>query len=251
MESIYRVTSFIMHDLRNVAATLNLLAQNAKSHLDNKHFRSDYLTALMRTASEMQRLIDRLAMVKAGNDVQDWELCSPPALVYEVLDALPMPANIDLKVDMSLASNAVWVKDQIRTMLRNLVLNGIEAMPRGGKLCIQATEDESQVHFSVSDTGAGMTQEFIRQRLFKPHQTTKSKGLGIGLYQSREMIAAHRGRIMVNSQLNKGTCFDVFLPLCPADANAPEALVVPAEAALPAKKASDFEWTKLKAVSIV
>ncbi len=248
MESIYRVTSFVMHDLRNVAATLNLLAQNAKNHLDKKNFRSDTLAALARIAKEMQRLIDRLSMVKTGHELQDYELCNPSALAFEVLDDLQLPANIGLSVEIPSLSNAIWVKDHIRTVLRNLLLNAIEAMPTGGKLSVRAEANDSQIQFSISDTGKGMTEDFIRRRLFKPHQTTKSKGLGIGLYQSKELISAHGGRIQVTSQPNQGATFDVILPLRSGNPAADETVSLATQESAPAEKMNVASWFKMQAL---
>jgi signal transduction histidine kinase len=228
-----------------------LLAQNAKNHLDNKSFRADSLAALARIANEMQRLIDRLSMVKTGHEMQDHELCNPSALAFEVLDDLQLPANVDLRVDIPALPNAVWVKDQIRTVLRNLFLNAIEAMPKGGRLSVKAKADHSQIQFSISDTGIGITEDFIRHRLFKPHQTTKSKGLGIGLYQSKEMTSAHNGRIHVTSQPNQGATFEVILPLRPESIVLHEAPSLPVETSTRAEKISDPSRLKLRALVTV
>jgi hypothetical protein len=160
-----------------------------------------------------------------------------------------MPANIDLSAVIPSLPNAVWVKDQIKAVLRNLLLNAIEAMPRGGRLSIQATESESQLHFSISDTGIGMDEDFIHHRLFRPHQTTKSKGLGIGMYQSKEMVAAHRGRILVSSQPNHGTCFDVFLPLSPVEVTKLGEAVREAQLQAGVAKTDHFELLKLQAAT--
>jgi putative PEP-CTERM system histidine kinase len=227
MESLYRVASFMMHDLRNAVSTLTLLAQNAATHLEKKAFRADFVSAVSRVAHEMQRLIHKLAAVKAGGEIQRFEECFPDELILDALADLSLPANVELKEDIPQLPKAHWDRGQIRIVLRNLLLNGLEAMPEGGTLAIQGRHEQAQIHIAVSDTGAGMSPEFIRQRLFKPNQTTKPKGLGIGLYQSKEIIAAHQGKILVKSQLKSGTTFEIVLPRRPDQIDQPEEISVP------------------------
>ena len=64
----------------------------------------------------------------------------------------------------------------------------------------------------VSDNGCGMSGEFIENHLFRPFQTTKKKGLGIGLYQCKTIVEAHSGKLKVNSEEGKGTDFYMYLP---------------------------------------
>lgn len=233
MESIYRVASFMLHDLRNAISTLNLLAQNATAHLEKKNFRADFIAALTRVAQEMQSLMQRLAAVKAGGEVQRFAECRPDDLVYDALADLALPAKIKLKEDVPTLPRSYWDRAQIRLVLRNLLLNAIEAMPDGGTLTIAARHQQEQIHFTIGDTGIGMSPEFIRRRLFKPNQTTKAKGLGIGLYQSREIINAHQGKILVKSQPEAGTTFEIILPCRPVisspaeEANGPTYMLHP------------------------
>jgi hypothetical protein len=88
-------------------------------------------------------------------------------------------------------------------------------MPGGGTLSIYTgfEEESGLVRIRVSDTGAGMSRDFIRTQLFKPFQTTKKKGLGIGLYQCKEIVELHKGRILVESEEGRGTSFTIELPL--------------------------------------
>lgn len=212
MESIYRLASFMTHDLRNAISSLTLLTQNAKSHLEKKDFRVDFIAALSRVSEEMQSLVQKLSSVKTGGELQHCAECDPAELIYEVLADLPVPETVTLEADIAPLPRAVWDKGQIRVVLRNLLINALEAMPDGGKLAIRASQDHAEISIAVSDTGGGMSQDFIQHRLFKPNQTTKAKGLGIGLYQSREIILAHGGNVQVKSQLGEGTTLEVILP---------------------------------------
>jgi signal transduction histidine kinase len=86
---------------------------------------------------------------------------------------------------------------------------------RRGKIAVSTGQHDDWAILTVVDTGAGMSKDFLEHSLFQPFHTTKSKGLGIGLFHSKKIIEAHRGRIEVESEPGKGTTFRVFLPIVP------------------------------------
>jgi signal transduction histidine kinase len=94
-----------------------------------------------------------------------------------------------------------------------LLLNARDAVGAAGQIRIATAVAGSWVRVSFADNGCGMAPEYVQHSLFKPFQTTKKKGLGIGLYQSKLIVEAHQGRIEVQSQLGKGTTFTILLPL--------------------------------------
>ncbi len=101
----------------------------------------------------------------------------------------------------------------IERVVENLVINALEAMPEGGTLRISTRLENEAPVIAVADTGKGMTQEFIRERLFHPFATTKKKGIGLGLYSCHDIIEQHGGRIEVTSQPDAGTEFRIVLPI--------------------------------------
>src|SRR5690606_7597516 len=112
-------------------------------------------------------------------------------------------------------------------------LNSAEAMPeRDGRIRIATAESGGWAVVSVEDNGVGMSPEFLAQSLFRPFQTTKKRGLGIGMFQSKMIVEAHGGRINVESRQGAGTRFQILLPLQPAPdprANAARAAAGPAD----------------------
>jgi hypothetical protein len=100
---------------------------------------------------------------------------------------------------------------EVEKVVHNLVLNALEAGSANGSVTINVGMGES-AFFEVTDHGCGMSEDFIRNRLFQPFQTTKQKGFGIGLYQCRQIVEAHGGRIEVVSKPGEGTAFKVHLP---------------------------------------
>jgi PAS domain S-box-containing protein len=108
----------------------------------------------------------------------------------------------------------IMVPDRLRQAFLNLVLNALEAMPDGGRLCIgtDCTGDSGWVCVTFADTGCGIAPEVI-PRLFEPFYTTKANGLGLGLYITHDVVEEHGGRIEVESLLGEGTTFTVWLPV--------------------------------------
>jgi signal transduction histidine kinase len=95
----------------------------------------------------------------------------------------------------------------------NLVLNATEAISGRGEVRIATSQDNGWAVLTVADNGCGMTPEFLNRSLFRPFQTTKKNGLGIGMFQSKMIVEAHGGRITAASEPGKGTVFRIFLPV--------------------------------------
>jgi signal transduction histidine kinase len=103
-------------------------------------------------------------------------------------------------------------EEQIHKVLVNLMLNARDASGADGKIRVRTWATDGWVCLSVSDNGCGMSPAFIAQKLFKPFQTTKAEGIGIGLFHSRMIVEAHHGRITVESREGAGTTFTIYLP---------------------------------------
>jgi len=108
-------------------------------------------------------------------------------------------------------------RERLERVLGHLIQNAIEATPRDGNVLVRVASAsggrENAVEVEITDTGEGMTEEFIRERLFKPFDSTKSAGMGIGVFESREYITELGGALEVTSQPALGTTFKVVLPL--------------------------------------
>jgi len=104
----------------------------------------------------------------------------------------------------------------LRQVLMNLVLNAQQAMKRGGSITLRLSRDEHFGLVEVADTGPGIPTE-MQDRLFKPFQTTKSEGTGIGLALVKRFVDNFGGQVNVESELGKGATFTLRLPLAPDD----------------------------------
>src|SRR5690606_36174380 len=102
-------------------------------------------------------------------------------------------------------------REQLHKVITNLLLNATEAVSRDGRVRVATGQENGCVVLTVEDNGCGMSREFMNESLFRPFQTTKKSGLGIGMFQSKMIVEAHGGRIAVTSEPGKGTRFQVFL----------------------------------------
>jgi signal transduction histidine kinase len=104
---------------------------------------------------------------------------------------------------------------ELREALINLVLNAVDAMPKGGAITLETRGEGDWVVLSVADTGAGIPAD-VRRRIFEPFFTTKESGTGLGLSIVSGIVSSYGGTIDVDSELGHGTCFTIRLPAAPA-----------------------------------
>ena len=212
LAAVAKVSSFVIHDLKNMASTLSLMLDNAAEFIDDPEFQQDMLDTLKSTVEKMRSLMNRLKDFpeKQRLSTQQADL----ALLTE--EALRGIKNINggVKIIKTLNTAPATVDpEEFKKVVLNLVLNAFEATEgSGGEIRIETGTGDGAAFLKVSDTGKGMSEEFLKGHLFKPFSTTKKKGLGIGLYQCKQIIEAHRGTIKVKSALNRGTEFIVSLP---------------------------------------
>jgi putative PEP-CTERM system histidine kinase len=222
LESFHRLSTFVIHDLKNAVSMLSLLLQNAQGRLDNPEFQKSALFTISDSVQSMQKLIQKLSSFSVEVELNLCQ-CDLNALFKKLIEKLKLEnfKQIQLETDFGEIPLVVCDQTQIEKVMQNLIVNAIEALPQGGKINIATSSENlssgSIVKLKVSDTGMGMSAEFIRTKLFQPFQTTKRKGLGIGLFHCKEIVESHQGRIKVESQENVGTTFMVELPVKPQE----------------------------------
>ena len=99
----------------------------------------------------------------------------------------------------------------MRGALMNIMLNAIEAMPKGGVLNIKVDQTDEMIRLEIADTGPGIDEEQVK-KIFEPFYTTKAQGLGLGMPYARKIIEQHGGTISLSSQLGKGTTISIVIP---------------------------------------
>ena len=217
-DSYVKLSAMLTHDLKNAIEALSLIVGNMEKHFDNEDFRADVMNSLKLATQNLTAMVTRLTNPVAtlsGEHKRPRPVDLIPMLKH-VLAILAEPVRDTHKINADLPPSLFALVDgeRIEKVVENLVLNALEAMTEGdGALTIEAgTTDDQKVFFSVTDSGIGMTPDFIEKRLYRPFATTKKKGVGLGLYTCREVVRANGGYIEVDSKQDAGTTFRVVLP---------------------------------------
>jgi len=211
VETFQTVSTFFVHDLKNLASRLSLTMQNLPGNFENPEFRADALRVMANSVAKIDGMCSRLSMLKENIELK-LDSCDLNALVTATLEEFKGSLKAELKHELQPLPKALLDREQINKVLTNLVLNANEAVNGDGMISVMTLHEGDTIGFSVRDNGCGMSQEFIEKSLFKPFQTTKKKGLGIGLFHSKLIVEAHRGTFEVTSSVGNGTEFRVLLP---------------------------------------
>ena len=227
LEAFRTMSAFFVHDLKNAAASLNLMLKNLPVHFDDPAFRADALRGVGNTARRIDEMIARLSALRQRPDFKPVE-ADLNALVSEAVDRLEGMPQVELTKELQALPKILADREQIQSVVTNLLLNARDAVcgERGenhasrttrhvGRIQVRTDHRGGRVVLSVADNGCGMSPAFLKESLFRPFQSTKKKGLGIGMFQSRMIVEAHGGSIQVESETGKGTTVRVSFPAKP------------------------------------
>lgn len=212
-ESFNRMSAFVVHDLKNLVAQLSLMLRNAQRHRDNPEFQADMLSTVENVIERMQGLLLQLR-VGARPVEQPAPVPVADTLARVVGRRRGLPPEPSLEVDASIAGRCVLGHpDRLERVIGHLLQNAADASGASGIIRIRACSDDGQALIEVQDNGKGMSEEFVRTRLFHPFTSTKAHGMGIGTFESREYVRELGGSIEVDSREGSGTTFRIRLPL--------------------------------------
>jgi putative PEP-CTERM system histidine kinase len=205
-----RRIAFVMHDIKNLASQLSLLARNAERHADKPEFRADMLVTLRNSADKLNALLQRLGRYGAQAGEPSQSIAVRP-LLRGIAERyrLQHPVLVNEGADCNVSARP----EALEQALVHLVQNAVDATDSDVPVILEARREDSEVAIEVLDSGAGMTPEFVRTRLFKPFHSSKPGGFGIGAFEARETIRAMGGRLDVESHEGLGTRFTIRLPL--------------------------------------
>lgn len=208
-----RRIAFVMHDIKNLASQLALLARNAEKHADNPAFRADMLLTLRNSAEKLQTLLARLG--RYGGHGSD---ALRPVAFDELLAKLTAryAGQHEIIIVHQVPCEVLGDPESLEQALVHLVQNAIEASTDGLPVFLDLRVEDAHAILEIVDSGMGMSPEFIRTRLFKPFHSSKPGGFGIGAFEARELIRAMGGRLEVESREELGTRFRILLPLAGA-----------------------------------
>lgn len=209
-EAFSRMSAFVVHDLKNIVTQLSLMLKNAQRHHDNPEFQRDMMITVQNSLDRMRQLILQLREGEAGSG--DKVGVDLRALAQRVLaSAVARGRIVDLDV-----RETVFTRGDPRRLERvvgHLVQNAMDASSIESRVSITVGKAGGSALLSVEDAGHGMSPEFVREQLFKPFQTTKVDGMGIGSFESFQYVQELGGTIKVVSTPKVGTIVTLLLPL--------------------------------------
>jgi putative PEP-CTERM system histidine kinase len=214
MEAFQVMSAFFVHDLKNLASRLSLVTQNLPVHFNNPEFRGDALKTITQSLDKINGMCSRLSLLSQKLELHPQEV-DLNQLLKTTLKGLKGLLKSEPVLDLQTLPKTFVDPEQIQKVLNNLLLNANEAILNGGGIRIATKLQGNSIFLSVSDDGCGMSREFMERRLFRPFQTTKKQGMGIGLFHCKKIIEAHQGKIEVESEEGKGSTFKLFLPVKP------------------------------------
>lgn len=209
-EDFNRRMAFVMHDIKNLASQLSLLSRNAEVHAENPEFRADMLITLRNSTDKLNALIARLSRY-GHTQVEGLVPVRADAVVAAVAARLQAQHRIEL-VEAQPCRVAAQ-PETLEQVLTHLVQNAIDASPADAPVFVRTATKGFHGEIEVLDTGCGMSPEFVRSRLFKPFDSSKPGGFGIGAYEARELVKAMGGRLDVESREGLGSRFTIRLSL--------------------------------------
>jgi putative PEP-CTERM system histidine kinase len=212
LEAFRLMSTFFVHDLKNAASSLNLTLKNLPVHFDDPAFRDDALRTIGNTARRIDDMIARLSALRQRPEAARVE-ADLNQIVDEALGKVDGMADVTVTKDLQPLPRIMADREQLHSVVTNLVLNAREAITHDGVIQVRTQNDGARVLLAVADNGCGMSRDFVKDSLFRPFQSTKRKGLGIGLFQCRAIVQAHGGGMQVESEEGKGTTFRVTLPI--------------------------------------
>jgi putative PEP-CTERM system histidine kinase len=210
-EAFNKLTAYIMHDLNNAIAQQSLVVENAAKHKRNPAFVDDAIETISRSVVRMRRVMTHL---QQGTVELTPKLVSVHDMLRKAVDASrdrqPVPRLAAGDADARVQIDA----DRFFMAVCHAIRNAQDATPGDGHIEITARLGNGTCSISITDDGEGMDPDFVRNRLFRPFDSTKGvEGMGIGAYQIRETLRAAGGDVEVQSARGEGTTLTLIIPV--------------------------------------
>ena len=211
-----RVAAQVAHEVRNPLAGLLLYSEHLKSRLDGKLSDTD--------AQLIDKIINTINNLTATTE-QIMNFARPVTLAPKSVDLNTVAQDVVQLLETEISAHAIetnldlnsspvvgmFDEPSIRAATLNLVLNAVQAMGKGGRLTISTEASNGKVCMEIGDTGSGMSADQVKH-IFEPFNTTKSRGLGLGMPYAEKIVRQHGGQIVVESEPGKGTQVKIELP---------------------------------------
>jgi hypothetical protein len=208
-DSFNRMSAFVVHDIKNLVAQLSLLLKNAERHKDNPEFQKDMFMTIAHAVDRMKQL---LLQLRAGTTPVDRPRPVMLAGVIQRVCRAKLQAAPNLEITIADDLEVLGHAERLERVIGHLVQNALDASPNNGHVWIRLLRENGNATIEVGDNGCGMSQDFIRKHLFRPFDSTKNAGMGVGAYESAQYVSELGGRLTVDSKEGQGTVMRIILP---------------------------------------
>ena len=209
-DAFNRMSAFVVHDLKNIVTQLSLMMKNAKRLGNNPEFQQDML---MTVENSLERMRQLMLQLREGNTPTGTAFGVNLVAIVQRIKSVAEGRGRTLELQLSAAVVTRGHEERLERIIGHVVQNAFDATDSSGRVWLNLERLSGLARIVVGDTGSGMSPDFIRNRLFKPFQTTKCSGMGIGAYESFQYVQELGGRIDVDSAPGRGTTVDIRLPL--------------------------------------
>ena len=206
-----RLSAYVVHDMKNSVAQLDLIVKNAEKYKDNPEFIADSLLTVSNVVDRMKRMLNQLKR-KDSQKIDATKVDVNQAVtkaIEKCSHRRPTP-----EYEGILDEIFVYVEpDRFLNVIEHLIANAQDATADNGKVIVRLKNDINEICIEIEDTGCGMSQDFINNHLFKPFDTTKGNaGMGVGVFEAKEFVKYYNGQLNVQSKPSIGTVFYLSLP---------------------------------------
>lgn len=224
MEEFSQRYTFIAHDMKNIVNQLAIMVQNAKQHGDNPAFQKDMIQTVSNSVERMKTMMNDLTAERDRAELSEFEKLETPIVDLE-------PSLKDFARKWQSASHVFGAdlancdcrvrasEEKLMTALNHIVQNAVEAVGKDGEISLYTQRRDGDVLIDISDTGSGMTKEFIQSIFFEPFKSTKKGGYGIGGFQIRQLVREIGGHLEIQSEPGQGTTVRIILPVLDPKSN--------------------------------
>jgi putative PEP-CTERM system histidine kinase len=204
-----KLAAFVIHDINNLTSQLSLVTQNAVKHMGNPLFVQDAMQTIENSVEKMNGLLKKL---RKGHANSERVVCLNELLKQVVAECAGRRPAVTLEME-DRGVELLLDPEQFAMAVRHLITNAQEATADDGTVRVTVAAIGGEIKLTVEDNGCGMSEEFVKKRLFRPFDSTKTnKGMGIGAFEVKEYVQSIGGGIAVDSAVNRGTTITLSLP---------------------------------------
>lgn len=215
LSSIGRMASSIIHDIKNPMNTIRVYAQVMKKKSGNEEavkLADVMIYQVDRLVNMLQEILDFSLGVSATN-FEEVPLGKIMEAIMGFIEKDLVKHNIELIRNLRYTGPVVIDSDKMARVFYNIASNARDAMPNGGKLTVRTELRDSEVYFEFTDTGTGMPEE-VKRRIFEPFVTHgRTHGTGLGMAIVKKVLDEHKGHIVIDSEVGKGTSIRFVIPV--------------------------------------